>query len=497
MTTRARALASALCLALTGSLALAAAPDADDPKPAWRNGPVRIILSSEEDKAYKALSTDEERGKWIADFWTKRDPSPGTPVNEYKDDFYKRVEEAGTKYREAATPGWNTERGKLLLLAGHPDSVAGAGGDRETWNYTRPLGGKPGPFKVVFIASGDGVYQVSEGQMLSSTLRGLPPEAIMRFSLGLKEGETIAAGGAGGSGGAAKGGAAGARGAGAAAGGGGEAAPLAPGVERLRTAVAAETAPTDLWVQPGVRYFKAADNSTEIVIDIALKRTDVTAGKPVLFASLRASTNPDAKPIELTEQDVFAIVDEPPSPWIQYGFSISLPPKPYELRVGAADGPEGKMGGAVAQLQPPDFSEEKLSLSTVTNAASSDPAAAELSADDAFRWGLLRLVPRVENTLGSKDDLSFYYQVYNAKKDGGSPTLDVEYMVEKKEASGWVKKLPKPIEEKDQHMEALGYTIPNEALVRWPDGTYRIAITVKDKVASASANSAVEFTLKK
>ena len=490
-----------LCLALCSAfVALAAAPDRDDPKPAWRNGPVRIILTTEEDKACKALATDEERVKWIADFWTKRDPSPGTPENEYKNKFYEWVDKASTKYREAGTPGWSTERGKLFLMAGPPDAISGADSERETWTYNTPLPGKNVPNKVVFEKS-DETYRVSEGQILYAALRGLSPEAVMRFALRLKEGETMAAGGKGpgATGGKGPGAAPGAAGGAAAA--AGQPAPLSPGVERLRTAVAGDQPVKDLAIQPSARFFKAADGSTDIVIDISVKRADLTVaeGKPnaVVFASLRASSIPDAKAVELTDQNLFTIVDDPAFPWVQYGFSISLPVRPYELRAGISDGPEGKIGTAVVNLQVPDYSAEALTISSITMATSADAAASDLSPDDPFRWGALRLIPRVDPVLNSKDDLSFYYDVYNAKKDGGSATLDVAYMIEKKETSGWVKKLRNPIEEKDQHMEALGYTIENAALVRWPDGDYRVTITVKDRTANAAVNSALEFTLKK
>src|SRR2546425_1159043 len=56
----------------------------DEPKAAWRSGPVRYILTADEDKAYKALKTDEERAKAIGQFWARRDPTPGTPQNEYR-----------------------------------------------------------------------------------------------------------------------------------------------------------------------------------------------------------------------------------------------------------------------------------------------------------------------------------------------------------------------------------------------------------------------------
>src|SRR5437867_5614083 len=129
---------------LAGSAAVssAAAPASswDEPKAAWRNGPVRYLLTSDEDKAYKALKTDEERAKAIADFWARRDPTPGTPANEYRDDFYRRVEEANKEFKESSTTGWTTDRGRVLLVAGYPKDRKPEE-EQETWSYENLVAG--------------------------------------------------------------------------------------------------------------------------------------------------------------------------------------------------------------------------------------------------------------------------------------------------------------------------------------------------------------------
>jgi GWxTD domain-containing protein len=98
----------------------AATPSWEEPKASWRNGPVRELLTADEDKAFKAAKTDEDRAKAIADFWARRDPSPGTPDNEFHAEFVKRVEFADAEFGEGTGPGWTTDRGRLFLLAGAP-----------------------------------------------------------------------------------------------------------------------------------------------------------------------------------------------------------------------------------------------------------------------------------------------------------------------------------------------------------------------------------------
>src|SRR5262249_25133174 len=112
-------LAIFLVFSLLGGASRAAGPSWEEPKASWRNGPVREVLTPEEDKAFRALKTDEERSKAIAEFWTRRDPTPGTPENEYHADFAKRVEDANSQFGEGSGPGWMTDRGRLLLVAGY------------------------------------------------------------------------------------------------------------------------------------------------------------------------------------------------------------------------------------------------------------------------------------------------------------------------------------------------------------------------------------------
>src|SRR5688500_20136528 len=56
----------------------------------WINDHEVIITQSERD-AWKKLQTNEEREKYIEEFWRSRDPDPDTEENEYKEQFYERV----------------------------------------------------------------------------------------------------------------------------------------------------------------------------------------------------------------------------------------------------------------------------------------------------------------------------------------------------------------------------------------------------------------------
>ena len=80
------------------------------------------IISPEERAAFLNLSTNEEREQFIEQFWLRRDPTPDTIENEYKEEHYRRIAYANEKFTVGA-PGWMTDRGRIYILHGSPDQV--------------------------------------------------------------------------------------------------------------------------------------------------------------------------------------------------------------------------------------------------------------------------------------------------------------------------------------------------------------------------------------
>ena len=52
----------------------------------WLTQEVPYIISEEERKAFLSLSNDEERDAFIENFWLRRNPSPDSPENEYREE---------------------------------------------------------------------------------------------------------------------------------------------------------------------------------------------------------------------------------------------------------------------------------------------------------------------------------------------------------------------------------------------------------------------------
>jgi GWxTD domain-containing protein len=101
----------------------------------WLKEDVRWIITPEEESAFKQLSNDEERDAFIEQFWLRRDPTPDTPENEFKEEHYRRIAYANEHFA-AGIPGWKTDRGRIYIVYGPPDQIEShAGGG----TYERPM----------------------------------------------------------------------------------------------------------------------------------------------------------------------------------------------------------------------------------------------------------------------------------------------------------------------------------------------------------------------
>ncbi len=86
----------------------------------WLNEDVLYIISDEEKSAFKRMSTEDERENFIESFWLRRDPTPDTMENEFKEEHYRRIAYANERYA-SGIPGWKTDRGRIYITFGPPD----------------------------------------------------------------------------------------------------------------------------------------------------------------------------------------------------------------------------------------------------------------------------------------------------------------------------------------------------------------------------------------
>jgi GWxTD domain-containing protein len=108
---------------------------------------VRYISTRQEERIFLELP-DSEKDAFIDEFWKRRDPDPETEENEFKMEYYDRLENAERLFPGEGRPGWRTDRGRIYILFGPPmDRITNTIGDdygrcSEVWYY--------GNFPVVF-----------------------------------------------------------------------------------------------------------------------------------------------------------------------------------------------------------------------------------------------------------------------------------------------------------------------------------------------------------
>ncbi|HET9400722.1 MAG TPA: GWxTD domain-containing protein [Candidatus Acidoferrales bacterium] len=88
----------------------------------WLDEEVVYIITPEERQAFLQLQTNEDRENFIEQFWLRRDPTPDTPENEFKEEHYRRIAYANERYA-SGIPGWRTDRGRIYIIWGKPDST--------------------------------------------------------------------------------------------------------------------------------------------------------------------------------------------------------------------------------------------------------------------------------------------------------------------------------------------------------------------------------------
>ena len=132
----------------------------------WLDEDVRWIITDEEQKAFKLLSNDEERDQFIEAFWQRRDPTPDTIENEFKEEHYRRMAYANEHFA-AGIPGWKSDRGRIYIMYGPADEIEShpSGG-----TYERPMDEGGGRLQLSRLKTGAiAIWKASDRKSSSSS----------------------------------------------------------------------------------------------------------------------------------------------------------------------------------------------------------------------------------------------------------------------------------------------------------------------------------------
>ncbi len=480
----------------------------DKPTPGWREGPIRYLITKEEDRTYKTLKTEQERANFIDLFWKRRDPTPGTDYNEFKERFRNRCLDANQLYSETSMPGWKTDMGKIYILVGPPDEmvrdrVARSNRGTVLWVYRHPPFPDLPPNTVIAFAKDiTGEYMLSTKPTWDSDVahglqfqgdkptdpefnlpifndrdplllaQGVPyGQTDFETSLNYSRMQT-----------------------------------LPPADAKVLHDVVLTKSSFDVFpFKSRYSFFKTASGETLVAVTLAIKTVSVmyrseggTERPDVgLFGKLVDQDHPGVE-VPLSSQGSFrgapqnlkAGIDD----YLLYQALVPAPPGRYEAIFVAEDRVAQKYGSYREPVIVPDLSKgDSLMLSSLAVAKSvSSHAKEEGEKPSPFVFGSLEVVQAPEPVYRATQSLDFYFQIYNAKKDPATnqPILDIDYDYSAAQLDGDVS-LGR-IHVGPTAAQAHAYSLPLE---RFPTGEYKLRVTVTDKVAGTQASQDLHFSI--
>ncbi len=488
-----------LILTLVPGLAHGATCGDDQPRKTWREGPVRYVLTPDEFEMYGEIETEAERERFIADFWKRLDPDPETDGNAFRERFGELCRMANGLFAARLGPGWQTDRGRVLVLLGVPDVVErDAGGqhlgDREIWTYERELPATERT-RIVFHRSADGGFRLYTGEQVSPvpdvpdpTSRGLERHDLHRrlqYDFGILSpahreilvdtlipDPTLRD----------------------------MYPPEWPGHDTESRARDVRAAPdpeaSDLIpFDPGAYFFLAADGTVVALLVVEIDRrhgepSTQTYSAVAWVVDTASRTAPLTSPTKMLAT-LRADDRRSREGRLMMGGHVYLPAGDYDVAYAVHNADEGSLQVRSVRIAVPDFQRQTISASSIVPAESFGPVAEP--ADSPFVVGSEHVVPRPGGVFHRGEPLRIYLQVYGAAIDTarGEPQLDVRFRFERAAGSRY-KRYGKPLSLKGATGGSLGLALP---IGEWPTGNYRVVVEIRDRTSGTRTTSRGFFTV--
>ena len=493
----------------------------------WINEDVTYIITDEERKAFKGLNTDEEREQFVEQFWLRRDPSPDTEENEYKEEHYRRIAYSNEHYA-SGIPGWKTDRGRIYIAYGPPDEIdshpsggsyerpmAEGGGSTSTypfedWRY-RYIEGLGSDINVEFVDTtmsgeyhmsmdpsekdallyvpGAGLtlaeqmgladkaqrFQNTDGTHLGSSIMGGQPVSYNEFER-INQFAKLQA-------------------------------PPIVKFKDLEAAVSTRITYNILPMLVHVDYVRVTESSVLANITVQFENKDLSfqlkdgVDKSVVNLFGRV-TNMTRKPITTFEKPLEIVA---PPDMLQktttqrsiYQQSVPLAPGRYRLNIVAKDTVGGNMNNYEVALDVPHFEEEKLASSSLILADTIERLPTRSIGGGMFAIGDTKVRPRVAGKFMPEERLGIYVQFYNFAEDQKTKKVsgDITYQIAK---VGTTDKVLDFSEDLSKIPNASASQVTIEKLLplkTLAPGTYTLKVKATDKAGNQTIEQSTNFTV--
>jgi GWxTD domain-containing protein len=499
----------------------------------WLDEDVVYIITDEERAAFRQLSNDEERDNFIEAFWQRRDPTPDTEENEYKEEHYQRIAYANEHFA-AGVPGWKTDRGRIYIVFGKADEVEShpSGG-----TYERPMeegGGETSTFpfedwryryidgigQEVIIEFVDtcmcGEYHMTMDRSEKDALLMTPNAGLTLYEqMGMSSkadrfnGSGLERLGAGPN----------------------SASLQTKQFDRLEQFAKLQAAPkvkfTDLEEAVNSKvilnpmpfdvrtdFVKVTSDTVLVPVTIQMRNRDITfvnkegvqRGTVNIFARLSTLTGKIVQTFEDTVQvDVPAeLLPRTAENASVYWKALPLRPGRYKLNIAVKDVNGDRKGIWSRSVVVPEFSDDKLATSTLIVADDMEPVPTKAIGTGMFVIGTTKVRPRVAPANGKpalfkkdKDQkLNFWMQVYNLGVDEKThkPSATFEYNITNLATN-------KSVIQKTETTDTMGNIGEQVTLQKsivaanLQAGTYKIEIKVNDNISKQTIDPSAVFSL--
>lgn len=409
----------------------------------WIEEEVAPLLAKDDEKAFKELKNDDERERFAEVFWAKRDPTPLTPANEFKDEYYRRLAFVQSSQFPRARGGLKSEMVRVFLLLGQPSKQ-----DREegslVWTYDpQQQLGISHPLHFTFEDEGSGyelvadesdgapmLPRISAALILHPGIKDVPTYPHMMDKAMATMIDDLAT----------------------------------PGHERAEI-------PCDVSFQ----FLKGQSGATYVNVIAALKGGDVASGsKLVAFGRTTegSAVQQFNEPMGIagSGSDVAAYT------------GIALMPGICELALGITDPASHKVTLRQMKIDVPRFDPDRLDMCVpmVSDHVEAAAPAAGGQQVDPYAFGRYRLSPKLATSYTKDSSVFVFYNVYNCGLDAAGETdLTAEYVFNK-DGQYFNRIPPEPTKQRVGNSAAivLGTEVP---LATFPPGKYTVTVKLQDK----------------
>src|SRR6476660_735238 len=486
----------------------------------WLDKDVTYIITDEERKAFKKLETDEERERFIEEFWRRRDPDPDTDENEYREEYYERIAYANEHYA-SGIPGWKSDRGRIYIVYGKPDEIethpAGGADNRESYEgggsastysferwFYRYLAGVGSGIELEFVdPTGSGEYRIARNPNEKDAMLMIPGAGLtLSEQLGLSDkADRISGIGGIGNGQYQR----------------EQDSPFSrlqlladlnrpPQVKFNDLATAVNTGVVEenpLNFDLRIDFFRQSDERVITAFTIQAENKDLVfsdsgglqQARINIFARItsvagrRVGIFEDPVITTATAQELVEAKDRKSA----YQKAVPLAPGTYKVDVIVRDVASGATGLKQLGFTVPRYDAEKLQTSTMILAAKLE-SLQDQPAVGQFVIGTTKVIPNVSGVYHRGQPVGVYLQIYNAGIDQTTlrPSVDVEYALLKdgkevgKQSEDW-----RGLSDSGQRL-TLARLIDTRNLAV---GDYEVAIRIRDRVTGQSLAPSQKFSV--